>query len=434
MTRCFMLILAIVFSTSLGMAQNAREKKVREDKVKVEEKGFWIYNDLPKAFDEAKKTGKPMVVVLRCIPCEECVKLDDDLVDENPKLQELLKQFVRVRVVSTNGLDLSLFQYDTDQSFAVFFLNADQTIYGRFGTRSHRTNWVGDVSIDGLAQAMQGALELHKNYPANREVLIAKRGPTPDYPSPEKIPTLGKYSSKIDYTGNVVQSCIHCHQIGEGLKSAYRAKKTIIPDQLLFPYPHPKSLGMILDPKERATLTEVTAKSLAEQTGLKAGDKITAMNGQPLLSMADVQWVLHHTPATGGKVSLNVIRSGKSLELSLNLPEKWRELDDISWRASTWGLRRMALGGFSVEALAEAPKEGMPLRIKHVGQFGPHAAAKNAGFLAGDQLISFGKQTTITRETDLISYSLRTYKSGEKIPVEIMRAGKKMTLMLPVQD
>ncbi|WP_068142110.1 thioredoxin family protein [Roseimaritima ulvae] len=40
----------------------------------------------------ARDTGKPLLVVLRCIPCEECVKLDDDLVDQNPKLRPLLGQ------------------------------------------------------------------------------------------------------------------------------------------------------------------------------------------------------------------------------------------------------------------------------------------------------------------------------------------------------
>ena len=47
--------------------------------MKVEADGFWIYNNLPKAFEEAKKDKKPIIVVLRCIPCEECVKLDDNL-------------------------------------------------------------------------------------------------------------------------------------------------------------------------------------------------------------------------------------------------------------------------------------------------------------------------------------------------------------------
>ena len=98
-----------------------REEKVRADKAAVEAEGFWIYNDLDRAFAEARRSGKPILVNLRCIPCEECVKLDDELVDRDPVVRPLLDEFVCVRVVGTNGLDLSLFQYDTDQSFAVFF-------------------------------------------------------------------------------------------------------------------------------------------------------------------------------------------------------------------------------------------------------------------------------------------------------------------------
>jgi len=177
-----------VFSSFLNFCDaQTREEKVRSDRKKVVAEGFWIYNDLPKAFDEAKKTGKPIVVVLRCLPCEECVKLDDDLVDRDPVVRPLLEKFVCVRQVSTNGLDLSLFQYDTDQSFAVFFLNADGTIYGRFGTRSHRTEWVQDVSISGLAAALKGALKLHGDYPNNKTALAGKRGGRPLFPSPEVI-------------------------------------------------------------------------------------------------------------------------------------------------------------------------------------------------------------------------------------------------------
>src|SRR4051812_42601295 len=208
------LALALVLAgPALAPAQNPREKKVRDDKVKVEADGYWIYNDFAKAVAEAKRTGKPIVVVLRCIPCEECVKLDDELVNTDPVLRPLLDKYVRVRLVSTNGLDLSLFQYDYDQSFAAFLLNAGGTIYGRFGTRSHRTNWVGDVSVVGLAKALQGGLDLHAGYPKNKAALAGKRGPAPEFPVPEKYPTLGKYTSALNYEGNVVQSCIHCHQV-----------------------------------------------------------------------------------------------------------------------------------------------------------------------------------------------------------------------------
>src|SRR5436190_3819787 len=241
-----------------------REEKVRRDKAKVEADGFWIYNDLAKGFGEAKKTGQPLLVVLRCIPCEQCVKLDENLVEKDERIKPLLEKFVRVRVISANGLDLSLFQFDTDQSFAVFMLNADGTIYGRFGTRSDQTQWTDDVSIGGLVKALDGALALHGAYPENKSALAAKKGPPPDFAVPEQYPKLaGKYGAELNYAGNVVQSCIHCHQIGDANRQFQREKSGAIPEQVLFPYPHPKALGLILDPQERATVLRVEANALA---------------------------------------------------------------------------------------------------------------------------------------------------------------------------
>lgn len=440
----------IALATSLALSltppahaqqPNPREKKVREDKQKVEADGYWIYNDLPQAFDQAKQTGRPVVVILRCIPCEECVKLDDELVNKDPVLRPLLDKYVRVRVVSTNGLDLSLFQYDYDQSFACFLLNADGTIYGRFGTRSHRTNWVGDVSLDGLAKALQAGLDLHAGYPANKALFAGKRGPAPEFPTPEKFPMLGKYGPKLDYAGNVVQSCIHCHQIHDAKKAFYRQKGGPMPEEVLFPYPHPKSQGLILDPKEKATVLKVEPGSPAEKAGFKAGDAILTLNGQPLVSMADVQWVLHHVPAEGGTVKAELLRDGKKADLAWALPAGWRRLDNISWRSSAWSFRRMATGGMLLEeATAEerekagAPASGMALRAKFVGQFGPHAAAKNAGFQVGDVIVAFDGKTDLARETDLFAHALTARKAGEKVPVKVARGGKMVEMQLPMQE
>src|SRR5438046_2777532 len=113
---------AVVIALAIGLAvaglarAQTREEQVLADRKKFESGSFWIYNDLPRGFAEAKKTGKPLLVVLRCIPCEECVKLDDHLVNEDKRVRPLLDKYVCVRVVATNGLDLSLFQFDYDQS------------------------------------------------------------------------------------------------------------------------------------------------------------------------------------------------------------------------------------------------------------------------------------------------------------------------------
>lgn len=45
-----------------------------------------------------------------------------------------------VRLLQMNGVDLKRFQFDYDQTWCAFFMNADGTIYGRYGTRAGRGN------------------------------------------------------------------------------------------------------------------------------------------------------------------------------------------------------------------------------------------------------------------------------------------------------
>ncbi|HSG70024.1 MAG TPA: Trx7/PDZ domain-containing (seleno)protein [Planctomycetaceae bacterium] len=441
MLRLPLLCSLLICLCSNSLTAQTRLEKVLEDRKKVLEQGFWLYNSLDAGIAEAKKTGKPMLVVLRCIPCEECVKLDEELMEQDPHLKPLLEKFVRVRIVGTNGLDLSLFQFDYDQSFAIFLMNADKTIYGRYGTRSDRISWEDDVSIQGLARALEGTLELHANYPANKQQFAGKRGPKPMYPSPEKFPSLAsKFTSELDYKGNVVSSCIHCHQIGDAQQLVYRTTGKPFPEEILFPYPHPKILGLILSPEEKATLKQVVPGSAAETAGFEAGDEILSLEGQPLLSIADVQWVLHHA---GKKNSLTaqIRREGKSIDLKLPLKSGWRQQGDLSWRVSSWPLRRMGTGGMKLAELADEDRPSslrdsnqMALLVQHVGQYGPHAAAKNAGVQKDDILISFNNRTDLLRETDLLVYAATHTKPGDRVPVTLLRKGKKIEVRLPMQE
>lgn len=437
--------LMIGFLTGLSLVSTVcgqtREEIVRGDRKKVEAAGFWIYNDLPKAFDEAKRTGKPIVVVLRCLPCHECVKLDDELVDTDPIIRPLLEQFVCARQVSTNGLDLNLFQYDTDQSFAVFFLNADKTIYGRFGTRSHRTEWIGDVSLKGLAKALQKSLDLHKKHDAVKESLTGKRGKPMEVASPELYPSLkGKFTDKLNYEGNVVKSCIHCHQIGDAQREFYWHAKKPIPDKVLWPYPHPKSIGLELNPDELATVKAARSGSPAAAAGLKTGDVIESFNGQPMLSIADVQWVLHGVDPSGGRVNISVRRNGRTENLTLALKDGWRRKGDLSWRVTSWGLRRIATGGLLLEKLPDEsrrelslPAGAMALRVKHAGKYGPHGAAHRLGIRKGDILTEFDSRTDFTSEQDVHAFVVTSKRPGESVSVTIRRGKEEKHFNLPIQ-
>ncbi len=428
-----MIAMLLVAILSVDACSQTREEKVRNDKLMFESKGLWFYNDLEKGFDTAKKTNQPVLVVLRCIPCEECVKLDDDMVESNPQLQQLLKSFVRVRIVGTNGLDLSLFEFDTDQSFGVFIFNADRTLYGRYGTRSDRTAWEGDVSVEGLGKALEGALRLHRDYPNNREALIGKQASKPLFATPEKIPALAaKYSDKLDYEGNVVKSCIHCHQIGDAMRNHYRTEQGKLPETWIFPYPHPKSIGLILDPKECATVTNVVDGSAAKASGFQMGDEIVSLESQPILSFADVQWVLHHVPAQGGKLTANVRRGQQSIKLELALETGWRSKEDIAWRASSWPLRQMGLGGmFLKEITADERKtldisdDQMALVVNHVGAFAPHDRAKKAGVEKGDILIELDGRRDLKRETDVLAYAMNEVEPGRSVAMRFRRGNEE---------
>ena len=417
-----------------------RENKVRSDRKTVEAEGYWIYNDLEKGFDEAEKSGKPLLVVLRCIPCEACAQLDQQVVSRDPAVSKLLDKFVCVRLVHTNGLDLSLFQYDYDQSFAAFVLNADRMIYGRYGTRSHQTESQRDVSVEGFAKALAGALELHKNYPAVNAALAAKRGPEPLASVPEEFPSLkGRYGSRLDYEGKVVQSCIHCHQVGEAMRLYYRQTREPIPEQVLFPYPLPNVVGLVMDPKEKATVLEVLPGSSAAGDGFLAGDEISSLEGQPLISIADLQWVLHNA-GESDELHAEVLRGGKKLQLPLTLSPGWRRQGDISWRATSWDLRRMSLGGMRLEnpsadnrAKAGLADDAMALRVKYLGQYGDHAVAKNAGLQQGDLLLAADGKTGYRSESELMTTLVNAKQPGERVEFLVLRDGKRMKLGFPMQ-
>jgi serine protease Do len=65
MSRFVFLLVLLPF---LAFAAESRDSKVLNDRADVLSTGRWIYNDFPKGLAEAKATGKPLLVVLRCVP------------------------------------------------------------------------------------------------------------------------------------------------------------------------------------------------------------------------------------------------------------------------------------------------------------------------------------------------------------------------------
>jgi len=368
-----------------------------------------------------------------------CKGFDEQVVRHDFGLRFLMNQFVCVRIVQANALDLSLFQFDYDLTFAAFLLNADKTIYGRFGSRSEREG-DKDISIEGFRKALEAALELHQNYPANRASLAGKTGSAARYQVPEQYPALAvKYKPTLDFEGGVAKSCVHCHQITEAERKLQRDARKILPDVAVYPWPMPDALGLTLDVKEKAIVSAVAPGSSAGKDGFKPGDEILTLAGQPMISIADVQWVLHQA-SEPAQIKAEVLRDGQRRSLTLSLPVGWRKGVDISWRPTSWDLRRMAIGGLLVEELTEAdrakvklPAASLALLVKHVGQYGDHAVAKRAGFQKNDIIVEFDSRGGRLTESQLLAYVLQNKMPGIQVPVTVLRSGQRVELKLAMQ-
>lgn len=431
------LLLAVATCANAQEPKQDRETKVRGDQTKILKEGFWIYNDLPKGLEKAKELGKPALVIFRCIPCEACAQLDASVIEDNPTVRKLLAQFIPVRIVHTNGMDMHKFQFDYDQSWAAFVLDGDGTIIGRYGTRSHQTESDDDVSLEGFLKSLAVALQLHRDIDKVRPQLIAKTGPTPPVERPELFPRFKeKYGSSLDYEGKVVASCIHCHQVGEAVFDWYRQKGKPYPPEAIFPYPNPKILGIIMDPKTARTVKSVVADTPAAKAGLQMGDEIITCESQPIISTADIQWVLHRI-GSQSQLKCEVQRGGAKLPLTIALNDGWRERDDIGWRVTSWEKRRSLTGGLKLDSItdeerrqASLPEKALGLKVKHVGQFAPHDVAKRAGFKNGDILIKFGQWDQPMTESQLLVALLKEANSGDQCAVDIARGDRRLTLEL----
>lgn len=431
-------------------AQEAKAKRVTPDEklsrdaATFENLPQWIYNDVDKALAESKATGKPVLFVFRCVPCEACSHFDRSVIEPDRQTANWMNKFVLARVTFANGLDLKRFQFDWDQSFHVVFMDGDGRILGRFGTRTQRPE-DQDMTAAGFRAAMQAALELARNpdKAALAELVRGKAPAAPEYARPELMPTLlGTYNSTLSKSGQIARGCIHCHQIRDAQRNAVRLAGKPVDGKVLYPYPLPDTIGLLLSPDHAARVLAVQVDSPAARAGIWPNDEIVRLQGQPLVSPADFQWILENT---GESAELTVdLRRGlgsksQTGQAKIKLEPGWRAKSDLSWRPTSWNLRRLATGGLKLETLPAAEKQAlgidanaMALLVKHVGQFGEHAVAKKAGFLNGDVIVAVNGRTDIPTETALFAHALAS-KPGTPLQFAVIRNGRRIEMSFPTK-
>ncbi len=427
-----------LLTTTFAETVKDREGAVRKDKADMQNDSRWIYNDWQKGFTEAKRTGKPLLVVLRCVPCKSCMGLDASVLT-SADLTPLLDQFVCVRLINANAIELAKFQFDYDLSFSTLFFNADGTVYGRYGSWSHQKDPEEKTTL-GYKRSLEAALAIHTAYPVNKAALAGKQGAPIPFATPIEIPNLaGKYKRDLDWEGKVVGSCVHCHQVGDAYRAYFRDQGKPVPANMIYPMPMPETVGVSLEPDQIAKVKSVAPGSLAAKAGVQAGDEFTQLGGQLLLSIADFSWALNRAPDSG-PLPAKVKRGKTEVALTLTLPSDWRSKSDISRRVGTWPMRGMAFGGMVLVDLTDEertarglPKDKLALFVKGLGQYGKHAAAKNAGFQKDDVLLELNGQSARITEGELLGQLLQTTKPGEKLKTTVLRGDQRKELMLPMQ-
>ena len=316
------------------------------------------------------------------------------------------------------NVDINLFDFDWDLTWAGFFMNAQGHIYARYGIRNS-ANGESTMSIPGLTKVMREVLEIHKKEAGKRPKRRMRR---------VRIQDLTSYKKDA----RAPRGCAHCHH-------AYTYKRKELMNigrwrkEQLYVYPLSDNLGISLDLDENTLVTGVTG--LAAKAGVQSGDRILSMNKQRVLSPADIASVLHYFKS--GTLKMEVERSGeeKPKAISMRLSgKKWRERD-LSWRESVNVLSPQA--GFNAPPLAAGMKSQMgldpgalALEVRFVA---PNSPAKRAGLKMKDVIIAVDGRTTSMTQNELTQHIWMNHDPGSVLRLVVVRKKRQRPIFVRLQ-
>ncbi|MEZ0263203.1 MAG: Trx7/PDZ domain-containing (seleno)protein [Phycisphaerae bacterium] len=417
-----------------GRSQAAEAVRVAINDLNVLGTDFWVYNDLGAAKAKAAKEDKPIFVTFRCVPCKACAGFDAEVAKGSDAVQKVARErFVSLRQVEMKGVDLTQFQFDYDLNWAGMFINADGTVYARYGTQSAEGPDAYN-STASLLKTMERVLELHKNYEKVKASLAAKRGAEKPWRTGLEMPGMENKEKLAGVTAR--NNCIHCHMINDAQHRQWQAEGTMSADRMNR-YPLPENVGLHIVRDDGRKVEK--AEGAAAKAGILAGDEITHAAGQPVTSIADLQWVLHNLPAGDSTVDLTVSRGGQSLTKPVALTGDWRKTD-WKWRGSRWSVRpepgfwAPVLNDKEIVALGDkVPAGTKPLRVQFMNQNKPQGkATAGAGVKLGDVIVAVdGKPLTGTPQDFQMMIRFER-KVGDKLALKLLRNGKEVEVSVPL--
>ena len=331
-------------------------------------------------------------------------------------LGRVLSQYVCVRVVRMDDVDIGLFDRDWNNAIYFFVLNADEQIYMRYGGREWRSPDTYN-SLDSLRIALEQGLALHQQYLQGS--LPKQERPKPKFP--REMPLL------VERTF-AQRQCVECHLIGD-FQNIQRERDGVL-DKLsqLYRSPDIKTIGILLDVPKGLVIKEATGAIAA--AGMKAGDRISAWNGVPVYTYGDVLYRYDKVDRRATRLKITVDREGRPVDLNVNLPPQWW-WTDLRFRQSSVDPRLdfedRPLTAEEKRKLGLKP-DGFASQVKYVAEFA--SLRKSHDLHLGDIIIAVnGVERDQFAHTAELYLKLHT-KAGESANLEVIREGKRITMPL----
>ena len=165
--------------------------------------------------------------------------------------------------------------------------------------------------------------------------------------------------------------------------------------------------------QQGAFVSEVLPKSAAEKAGIKAGDIITAMNGQKISSFAEMRAKIA-TSGAGKEISLTYLRDGKSHDVKVKL-----QADDGNQLSSKTELP--SLDGATLKNYDAKGIKGI-----EITKVQPNSLAAQRGLKAGDIIIGINRQ--LVENTAELSKALDDEPSA--VALNILRGDNNFYLLV----
>lgn len=315
-----------------------------------------------------------------------------------------------------DSVDLGLFDYDRYNTLYFFMLNEDEQIYLRYGGRDAESPDTY-LNLTSLELAAKKGLELHALY-------LKGELPKTERPKPLSAREIPPLVERTFARGQ----CVECHLIGD-FQNVQRENDGTL-DKLMHMYrsPDPKTIGIHLDVPKGLVVKE--ARGAAQAAGMKAEDRITAMNGILVHTFADLQHQYDKVPRDATSVRLTVDRAGSKTDLTIVLPVRWW-WTDIRYRQLTVDPRVY----FDSKPLSaeERSKHGVKPEsfasvVSHVDAFAE--MMKSHQLKVGDVVVAVdGVEADPLANTAELYIKLRK-KAGETVTLDVLRDGQRIKMPL----